>query len=130
MAWEPNDREITSVLNLEGAERYSYFVKRVADQQELWSLWGDGWVLTSDDSGRELIPVWPHSKYAALCAKGKWEGNVPKIIELEAWMERWVEGAKRDRRLVAVFPTPENRGIAVEPDRLAFDLELELANYE
>lgn len=45
-------------------------------------------------------------------------------------MKRWISGAKRDGRLIAVFPIPQGLGIEVEPDRLAADLELELANYE
>ena len=130
MSWDPNQHEMESVLHLDGAERYTYFVKKVADQEKLWSLWNDGWVLASDDRGRELIPVWPHQKYAALCAEDLWGGSVPKIIELEAWMGRWIAGAKRDARLIAVFPTREDRGVEVEPERLSADLELELKNYE
>ncbi|QNQ12067.1 DUF2750 domain-containing protein [Sphingomonas alpina] len=76
------------------------------------------------------MPIWPHQKYATLCAEGSWEGSAPKLIELEVWMKRWISGAKRDGRLIAVFPIPQGLGIEVEPDRLAADLELELANYE
>ena len=130
MPWTPNDREIESVLGLATSDRYMHFVRKVADQQELWSLWSDGWMLASDDAGRELIPVWPHQKYAAVCATGRWEGSAPKAIELKTWLERWIDGAKRDGRLFAVFPTPESRGAVVEPDRLSADIELELTRYE
>ena len=130
MPWTPNDHELQSVLGLAGPDRYTHFVKKIADQQELWSLWNHGWVLASDDSGRELIPVWPNEKYAALCSEGRWAGSVPKLIELGAWMDRWIGGAKRDGRLIAVFPTTESRGVVVEPDQLATDIELELSKYE
>jgi hypothetical protein len=51
MTWVPRDEEIKSVLALDGAKRYGYCVKKVADQQQLWSLrQEDGWALASDDA--------------------------------------------------------------------------------
>jgi hypothetical protein len=130
MSWSPSDVEIASVTRLKGRDRYAHFVKKVADQEELWSLWDDGWALAKGDDARELIPVWPHAKYAVACATGSWKGSVPKPIALEAWMQRWTPGAIRDGRLIAVFPTPENTGIMVEAGQLAADIEAELESYE
>jgi hypothetical protein len=77
-----------------------------------------------------MIPVWPHEKFAALCACDVWAGYVPKVIELDAWIERWIPGMMRDKRWVVVFPTPQNRGVAVDPTRISDDLQNELTNYE
>ena len=129
MVWEPSEEEICAVLKLEGAERYSYFIKKIADQEQLWSLWQDGWALAADDNGQQLVPVWPHESYATLCARDKWAGYTPKVIELDAWLERWTPGIKRDGRMLAVFPSPSNRGVAVEVGKLADDLSEELTNY-
>jgi hypothetical protein len=64
-----HDKEFESVLALSGSERYAYFVKRVADWAELWSLkTEDGWVLAGDDAGHELVPIWPHQRFAMACA--------------------------------------------------------------
>lgn len=131
MAWNPSSKEVESVFRLSGGARYGHFIKRVADHLEIWSLWEqDGWVLASDDQGHELVPVWPHAKYAECCAQGLWYSAVPRPIELDAWIDRWVPGIKRDRRLVAVFPTPSDKGVVVDPDRLAADLKERLADYE
>jgi hypothetical protein len=131
MAWVPTEKEIAAVLALEDAKRYTYFIKKVADQQVLWSLRTEGgWVLAGDDQGHELVPVWPHEKFAALCAKDEWAGAVPKSIELDAWLERWIPGMERDGKRVAIFPTPGNRGVAIEPARLGADLREELLWYE
>lgn len=35
-----SDREFGSVLKLEDRERYAYFIKRAADNQTIWSLYG------------------------------------------------------------------------------------------
>lgn len=131
MAWNPSEKEIQSVLALDGDKRYDYFVKKVADQEQVWSLRHDqGWVLASGDAGRVLIPVWPAEKFALACATGTWEGHAAQAIDLDAWLERWTPGMEKDARLVAVFPSPQDKGIAVEPRQLESDLREELLNYE
>jgi hypothetical protein len=37
---------------------------------------------------------------------------------------------EKDTRLVAVFPTPQDKGVAVEPRRFEADLREELSQYE
>jgi hypothetical protein len=131
MAWTPTKTEIAAVLQLDAPKRYSYWVKKTADQQVVWSLWQqDGWALAGDDQGHELVPVWPHEKFAGLCSRDVWAGYLPKPVDLDIWIERWIPGMERDSRLVAVFPTPEDRGVIVEPAKVADDLREELANYE
>lgn len=127
MFWTPNEKEIQVVLGLPGPKRYEYFVKHTADEKQLWSLWQDGWALTSDNEGRELVPVWPHGVYAKACAVDEWQGYQPKAIIMDEWLERWIPGMRNDGRLVALFPTPQDKGIAVDPQRLEIDIRTELA---
>lgn len=129
--WQLNDKELEAVAKLEGRERYSYLVKKAADQERLWGLWQDsGWALASDSDGHEAVPIWPHEKFAARCANEAWQGFEPKEIPLEAWLGRWIPGMARDGRLVAVFPTDRDKGVFVLPAQLDGDLRSELENYE
>ena len=131
MGWTPNEQEIDAVLSLEASKRYQHWLKKVADQEEVWSLWHEGgWALVGDDARNQLVPVWPHSLYAARCAAGAWAGYEPKAIPLEAWLNRWIPGIERDHRRIAVFPTPNDRGVSIEPKRLERDLRSELSHYE
>lgn len=130
MNWTPTEKEIRAVVALPGPKRYEYWIKKVADQQQLWSLWKGEWALAGDNLGHELVPVWPHPKYAALCATEQWANNVPKVIELKAWFERWIPGIEKDARLIAIFPTPTEKGTLVDPRRLESDLREELSQYE
>jgi hypothetical protein len=131
MMWIMHDKEFESVLSLSGSRRYEYFIKKVADWETVWSLKNEeGWVLARDDQGHEVIPVWPHERFALACTAGNWAECEPSPIDIAAWLERWIPGALRDRRLVAVFPTPSDRGVVVSPDRLKEDLERELSLYE
>jgi hypothetical protein len=54
----------------------------------------------------------------------------PTRIDLSVWLERWTPGMMRDKRLVAVFQTPADTGVAVSPERLKEDLEAELSLFE
>jgi hypothetical protein len=129
VAWEPREKEMSAVNKLGAADRYAYFVKKVADENRLWSLWKDGWALAADEAGHQVVPVWPHQNYAVACARGDWSEHVAKEIDLDAWMERWLPGIEKDSRLIAIFPTPDDKGAVVGSKRLAGDLEEEIANY-
>lgn len=131
MMWNVNDREFESVSTLPAEQRYAYFIKRVADWEQVWSLAAQhGWALAGDDDGHELVPVWPHERFAAVCAIDEWAGYEPRPIDLSTWLERWTPGLIRDRRLVAVFPTPGKKGICVDAAQLRDDLEQELSLIE
>jgi hypothetical protein len=126
-----HDKEFEAALSLPSARRYDYFVKRVADGETLWSLGSDtGWALSRDESGNETVPVWPHERFALAAAAGDWQGKEPRPIRLRDWMEKWLPGMTRDHRLVAIFPTPDGKGIVVTPERLRRDLEEELSRME
>jgi len=131
MSWELGDKEFAAVLSLTDRKRYDYFIKHVADWGEVWSLYGnDGWVLASDEAGRELIPIWPHSRYAAACADGIWSATQPKAIDIHDWQAIWIPGILNDKRMVAVFPLPNNKGIPLPPGELKHDLDEALSEIE
>jgi hypothetical protein len=52
-------KEFEAVIKLPANIRYEYLIKKVADSEEVWGLYDDGWAMSSDDKGRLLIPFWP-----------------------------------------------------------------------
>ncbi|MCI5143629.1 MAG: DUF2750 domain-containing protein [Candidatus Electrothrix sp. ATG1] len=131
MSWNLSEQELTSVLSLPGAKRYSYFIKKVADWEEVWSLRNqDGWVLAAGPSGSEIVPVWPHKRFAEACMIGEWKDCKPAVIELSTWMERWIPGMAKDNRQVAVFATPEDKSVVVQPVQLYAEISEECEQYE
>lgn len=131
MTWVMHDKEFESVLSLPAEPRYSYLIKRVAGWGQVWSLAAeDGWALTSDDEGHELVPVWPHERFAAAYAEGTWSDYKPQAISLSDWIERWIPGMQRDGRMVSAFPTPTGESVGVPPERFRDDLYEELTLYE
>ncbi len=131
MTWVMDDEEFEVVLSLPAQRRYAYLLKRVVDWERIWSLGTEeGWALSSDDEGHELVPVWPHERFAAACAEGYWRGYEPRAIDLSVWMERWIPGMQRDQRMVSAFPTPSGRSVRVSAERFENDLKEELTLYE
>jgi hypothetical protein len=131
MAKEVNEAEFAAVLALPGPDRYSYFIGQVADWDEVWGLRGpDGWALAADDNGLQLMPVWPHARFAEACAAGEWADSLPEAIPLDRWIEAWLTGLTRDHCGVAVFPVPGGVGVPVGAERLAADLSEALKQYE
>lgn len=128
----PSDfqKEMENVLKLDGSRRYTHTIKRVADFEEIWGLHAnDGWVLVSDGE-HECFPIWPHPEYATLCATNEWAGNEPAAIDLDTWMEKWLPGFEEENKRIAVFPTPQIKGVVVTAERFKEDLNDEIALYE
>jgi hypothetical protein len=127
MKWQVNEHEFRNVVAQAAPVRYKYFVTRVADWGELWSLRSQsGWVQAKDENGRMVFPVWPHPRYAEACATEAWQGCHAESIDLDTWLSRWIPAMKEEKRWVAVFPTPQCVGICVSPDHLESDLLSEL----
>jgi hypothetical protein len=131
MSWNPSGQEMQAVLRLDGRHRYEYCIKKVADESKIWGLKQGGlWALMKDDTGRQVMPVWPHRNYASLCAVGAWDGYTPDWIEIDKWISRWLPGLDKDGRLVAVFSVPEGYGVVVDPQKMKLDLSEEISLYE
>ena len=124
-------QEIRAVQALDGPARYSHFIKQVCDGQEVWGLReADGWVAMGDDSGTSMFPVWPHAEYAQLMATDDWRDASPSAIDLDAWMDVWLDNLEAGGDKVAVFPVPRGQGVVVAAEDMREHLEAELGNYE
>jgi hypothetical protein len=125
-----NSKKIESVLNLSTKERYLYFIRKIADFEEVWGLYNDGWALLSDGENNEVIPFWPESEFAEICAVGKWSSYEPKSIDVYSFKENWLTGMQEDNKKVGVFYTPQGKGIIASPNELKAELNEELSQYD
>ena len=131
MPYQASEQEIAAVSALPGPERYSHFVRRVADWEEVWGLKNeDGWVLVEHSDGRRAMPLWPHPRYAEVMTVEAWPTCKPAEIALSDFLESWLPRMSRDGLYAAVLPTPILEGIVVEALRLRNDLEEECGRYE
>jgi hypothetical protein len=125
-----SDVEFAHVSALKAPRRVEYFVKNVADHEELWGLRSDaGWLLLGDDEGHDLFPAWPAERYAAAYAAEQHAAEKPERISLEDWLDEWLPRFADDAVQVAVFPLPSGQGVPLEPAKLRAFLDEELAKY-
>ncbi len=124
-----NQKQIDAVIALPGQKRYGTFIKVVADWEEVWGLYQDGWALAATDDGKQVFPVWPAKEYAQLCTDKEWSGYEPQSFSLEDFMGELLPNLKNDGVLPGVFYTPSDNGVIPTVDQLLSDLDEELENY-
>lgn len=124
-----NAKQVESVLALPPIERFGHFVKVIADWQEVWGLFENGWALAVANDGTSVFPVWPAKEYAQLCAEGAWKGYEPRSISLVDFSNVLLPKLKADGILPGVFFTPASKGITPSVDELMAALEEELQKY-
>lgn len=122
-------KQMESVLALPGIERFDHFIKVIADWQEVWGLYQDGWALAAADNGTTVFPLWPAKEYAQVCAANEWTGYEPRSISLGDFTEVLLPKLKLDGVLPGVFFTPASKGVTPSVDELRSALEAELKNY-
>lgn len=126
-----SDKQLTSVLEMSGEERYDYFLSAVIEEREIWILINaENRFLTivSEDDGVAHLPVWPSSEFAVAYAKGS-DDLTPKSVSLPDFFKKWVSGLSKDGLQIGVFPGLDKTVWITEPDELKKDLQDELSNF-
>ncbi|MCH9740226.1 MAG: DUF2750 domain-containing protein [Epsilonproteobacteria bacterium] len=135
MSYKLLEQEIKAVINLPAQKRYSYFIKKIVDSEEVWSLVdSQGWCLFSDSENNEVFPIWSDAKYASFCVNEYWGESNPKKISLNDFLDKWISGLQKDKRLIGIFPLCNSsnladKGVVVSPERLYQDISEELEKY-
>jgi hypothetical protein len=122
-------KQVEAVLSLPGEKRFKYFVKTIADREEVWGLYQNGWALAANEEGVEVFPLWPAQEYAEICAENEWGGYEPRSIDLNDFMEVLIPKLEADKVLPGVFYTPTSKGVIPSVDELRGAIEEELDNY-
>lgn len=123
-----NEKEFFALVNINAKKRYEYFIKKVADYEEVWGLYSDGWATTTDNNGSILIPFWPKKEFAEYCKKDIWENYYPEKIELNDFLNEWIPGMKKDSYKLSIFYNNVD-SVVIEIDSFLEDLNVELENY-
>ena len=119
MTYQLNDKQFSSITQLPDDQRFDYFLKKITDWEEIWSLHSpEGWVELSSAEGEVCFPIWPHPTFAKAWAVEDWSDCTPKAIGLDVFLERWITGLNKDESVLAVFPVDEEEGLVFTPDEL------------
>lgn len=123
-------KKIENIVKMTEDERYDYFIRKVADFEQVWGLNDNGWALLGDDDGNQILPLWPEREFAELCAVDQWKNYKPESIELDNFLEKWIPGMINAKTLINIFLTPDAKGSVVSPPTLESDLQDELEQYQ
>jgi len=123
-------RKIEAIVSLPAPQRYSHFIKFVADCQSAWGLYLEGWALAATDDDQPVFPIWPAREFAQLCAVADWTGYVPKVIEIDDLMDGLLPSLRESGTLLGVFYTPNDKGILPDTEAFEADMKQELAKFE
>lgn len=124
MQLRPED--INKLFKKPGEKRYDYFIKKVAENEEVYGLSDEeGWALLGDDEDADILPLFPAAELAESFRVAmdfeEYKVEALDVAELMAWLD----DLETDGMLVAVFPNLELNGAVVEAQHLKADLQKE-----
>ena len=123
MSYKISKAQFDKVTALPGPQRYSYFISKVSDWQEIWTLNSPNGIVTlGDEDGKVCVPLWPHPDYANALVREDWSDCLPEKVDIETFMEKWVKKTSQAGYLFAVFPISDQQGVVASPERLHGDL--------
>lgn len=125
----PSAEEIEAVLKLDGNARYLHLIKRIADCEQAWGLWSDGWALVGNSDDEDASPLWPAREYAELCRIDLWRDYVPRAIPLAKLKDELLPRLREDGTLVAAFPRPDGKGVMPTAEDMLGRLRAHLATW-
>ena len=124
-----NAKQLDAVISLTSEKRYQHFVKRIADVEEVWALYSDGWALSATEDGTSVFPFWPAREYAEKCAINECLGYEPRALPLDEFLNSLLPRLKADGVLPGVFPNLVGDNVTPTVERLIADINIELENY-
>ena len=122
------NQEVKNVLQIDKKKQYEYFVKKVADFEEVWSLRDNAGWATLGVGEQKFFPVWPKKEFADICVSEEWKNYYSESIDLEEFLDDWIDGLKEDDIRITVMWN-NGSGIDIEWGKLREDIERELENY-
>lgn len=126
-----SNEELSQILEMNGEERYDYFLGLVGEEREIWILVNTEnrfLKIESEDGAIAHLPVWPSAAFAAEYAKASGDLS-PKSISLPDFFKKWVPGLTRDGLEVGVFPGLDDTLWITEPEELKRDLQDEMSSF-
>lgn len=124
-----NEKKYQNIITLNNSERYNYLVRKVADFETIFLIYGKFWKMsTSNIEGKECIIVFPEKYFAQEHIKLEKSKNVKKK-NLYKFIN-WLEKDKSNELNLAVFPNINNEVRIVNSSKLKNDLLKECEQYE
>jgi hypothetical protein len=127
-------QELEAVTALSPEKRYNYFVKRICDWEQVWTLYEDDYIVLNEaKNGKLYILLFPFKDFAehyATNTRGM-KGVSYKSFEINEFLETIIKKLQANNVSNAlVFPVANDYGLNVSMTDMVKDIQSELENYK
>ena len=127
-------QELEAVTALSPEKRYNYFVKRICDWEQVWTLYEDDYIVLNEAKNDKLyILLFPFKDFAehyATNTRGM-KGVSYKSFEINEFLETIIKKLQANNVSNAlVFPVANGYGLNVSMTDMVKDIQSELENYK
>ena len=127
-------QEFDAIIKLSHEERYAYFINRICDWEQIWTLYSEeNLVLNEDKKGKLEVFLFPYETFASDYAHGThgMKDAVGKCFQLDEFMGEIKEKLLlHEVNTALVFPVANGYGLKVTMKKLINDINEELENYK
>ncbi|CAM3146991.1 DUF2750 domain-containing protein [Chryseobacterium flavum] len=126
-----NPKEKENILKLKPFKRYQYFIKKIADFEEIWTIVDEnGDYAISEIDGLNLISFWTAEEFIRSNLEAGWENCKPLKLTLADLEESLYDIIRSEDYLIDVFPINAKSGFVVKLEEFKRDLDEELEKIE
>lgn len=127
-------QELEAVIALSPEKRYNYFVKRICDWEQVWTLYEDDYIVLNEaKNGKLYILLFPFKDFAehyATNTRGM-KGVSYKSFEINEFLETIIKKLQANNVSNAlVFPVANGYGLNVSMTDMVKDIQSESENYK
>lgn len=122
--------KIKNILSLSSEDRYGYFIRKVADFEEVWIIKDQNSFVTLGDKDEQVsIPVFPEQQFAELFLTDSWSSYSVENMNLTDFMN-WLDTLQEDSIAIAGFPNTDFNSVIVTAEEMKNHLLYEIDQYE
>jgi hypothetical protein len=123
-------KEIENVLTLTAFERYQYLIKRIADQENVYTLQDEANIWASSQvKEHELYPIWSATEFVEHCLTDVWSNMKILKVDIYTFLGDILPLIETEGLLINAFPTIDRTGFVVTIDEFKNDINEELNQY-
>lgn len=122
-----NPKEKENILKLEPFKRYQYFIKKIADFEELWTIVDENEdYAISEIDDLNFISFWTTEEFIYSNLEEGWKNCKPLKLSLDDLENELFEIIAAENYLINVFPINGKSGFVVSMEEFRRDLDEEL----
>lgn len=126
-----NHHEIENVSKLSPKSRYDYFIRKIADFEELWTIIDANSDFTlAEVENNTVISFWTHEAFIESNLTPDWSDCVPFKLDIDTLQDIVIPLIRQNNYLINVFPVDSRIGYIVSLTDFVRDLNEELEQYE